>query len=283
IKNWVVTFDELRRSVRQLNLAERSEEELSFSLASDLKWRPLLVGLPGPHLTPKLLPVLRQANVDIVIYPHQYSALKRRVDEWGQSVTFDLNGLSILLHQLQGQSAPQVSMPKDWRLQSLIKLNDPVELDAGTARRKVRTRTETLWEADDPVEAIAKLLQVGEDQFDETNLLHETRQDVQVNEQAAWCDDAVELRFQNNSFVTYAADEFINVVVTGLPGVEIDERSVRSLRVGDRVVLIHGQKRQSFYELIVSRMHQHPSMTLHFSFIRRWQSDIISAYHRWRQ
>lgn len=283
IRTYVFTLDELRRLMRRRNSVECDEEEEPvFFLAPNLNWRPLLVGLPGSHLTPRLLPVLRQTNVDVVIYPHQLGVLKRRADEWNQSVTLDLNSLSILLHRLSGQPAPQVIAPEVSRLRARIRLNDPVGLDAGTARRRVRTHAESLWQPDDPVEAITRLLQVDEDQFDETNLFHESHQNAQADERELWCDEAVELRFQNNSFVTYAADEFINVIISGPSGPEIDERSVRSLRAGDRVVLIHGQQRQSFYELIVSRMHQQSSMTLHLSLIRRWQADIVSAYHRWR-
>lgn len=282
-RTWVLTLDELRRLIRRRSPAERGEDEQTFFLSPDLNWRPLLLGLPGTQLTSRLFPVLRQANVDVIIYPHQAGALKRRADEWGQSVTPDLNGLSILLHQLSGQSAPQVAISEGSQFRSRIRLNDPVGLGMGTARRKVRTHAESLWQPDDPVEAITKLLKVDEDQFDETNLFQESNQNAQVGERELWCDEAVELGFQNNSFVTYAADEFINVIIAGPSGPEVDERSVRSLRAGDGVVLIHGQQRQSFYELIVSRMHQHSSMTLHLSLIRRWQADIVSAYHHWRE
>jgi len=75
----------------------------------------------------------------------------------------------------------------------------------------------------------------------------------------------------------FALDDVINVVSNG----RLDKRYVRSLRHEDRVLIIHGQQRQSLYDLIISRVHKHPSIELHLAMIRRWQEDLRVAYVQW--
>ncbi|HEU0143651.1 MAG TPA: hypothetical protein VFQ47_02590, partial [Nitrososphaera sp.] len=283
VRTWIVTLDELRRLVRHRNSAEDSDKEDLLRINSNLKWRPLLVGLPGTSLSPKLLPVLQQANVDVIIYPHQVGALKRRANEWKQALTLDLRSLTEGLKHFSREKTAQTTPSEIPSIRPRMRLSEPVGLEAGTALRRVSSQVETLWKIDDPVAAIISLLEADDSELDEDSVFYESQQHIQPSEYATWCDEAVELRFEGGASVIYPSDEFINVVIVGASGLEVDERAVRSLRKGDRVVLIHGQQRQSFYELIISRMHQHPSLTLHLNLIRRWQTDFASAYLRWQQ
>jgi len=283
IRIWIVTLDELRRLVRSRYSAEDAGGGDYLQISSDLNWRPMLIGLPGASLSPKLLPVLQQANVDVVVYPHQVGTLKRRANEWKQALSLDLKALDDVLKHLNGEKAAQTISPEISLVRPRMRLSEPVGLEAGTARRRVSPQVTFLWKIDDPVAAVTSLLEHDDNQLDENSVFYEPHRVIQLGEDETWCDEAVKLCFESGVSVTYPNDEFINVVIAGASGPEVDERSVRSLRDGDRIVLIHGQQRQSFYELIISRMHQHPSLILHLSLIRRWQTDFVSAYYRWYQ
>lgn len=89
------------------------------------------------------------------------------------------------------------------------------------------------------------------------------------------------MQFEQGWSAHFAPDDTINVVL-GTRGNELDQRYIRSLRVGDRVLLIQGQQRQSLYDLIISRVHKHPSIELHLAMIRRWQEDLKVGFENWR-
>ena len=50
------------------------------------------------------------------------------------------------------------------------------------------------------------------------------------------------------------------------------------MRVGDRILVIHGQKRQSLYDLVVSRVHNHPAMEIHLALISKWHEELAEAF-----
>lgn len=278
VRTWVLTLDELRRLMRARSTrAQLSEDVESRDVDQSLDWRPLLIGLPSPQLTPKLLPALLHSSLDVIIYPHQIAALKHRADEWGKAISPDPEQLSQVLNKLSEQPTPRPTLRGSPRL----KFGSPLSLNANTAERKERARVERLWQPDDPVTEVAKLLKEDEDTLDDAQIFYETDQDEAVSSGETWCDKAVKVHFTNGSSVVYPFDETINVVRPGQS--RVDERYVSSLRRGDRVLLIHGQRRQSFYVLIISRVHQHPSMMLHLALIQRWQSDFVTAYQRWHE
>lgn len=276
LRTWLLTLDELRRLVRQRYLG--SIEEIVANVDTTLNWHPLLVGLPSARLTPKLLPALIHDFLDVLIYPHQLSALKYRSNDWGKALSPDFARLTQALGRLGKQSVPRTTINGLTRL----KFSHPIDLNVKSAGRKVRAQVEKLWQPDDPVAEIAKLLSIDEDSSpDDGPLFSESTNDTHAGEYETWCDKAVRLFFENGSSVTYAHDETINVIRPGQ--FKSDERYVGSVQRGDRVVLIHGQRRQNFYDLLISRVHQHPSMMLHLALIERWRTDFVDAYQRWRE
>lgn len=278
VRTWLLTLDELRRLMhRSCAQALAPDEAEVLSIDESLNWRPVLVGLPSPQLTPKMLPVLLNNSLDIIVYPHQISALKYRTDEWRQGITLDSAPLSQLLTQINGRPT-QRAVP---RSSSRLEFSNPVNLNANTAERKARMRVEQLWQPDDPVAEVARLLQVDESAFDDAPHFHESKNDERADEHEMWCEKVVKIQFDNGSSVMFPSDEMINVVKSGQS--KPDERYVGSLQSGDRIILIHGQRRQSFYELIISRVHQHPSMMLNLALIERWRNDFANAYERWRK
>lgn len=95
------------------------------SLNKTLGWHPLLVGLPSPLLTPKLLPILLQKTVDVLLYPHQTAALARQTDEWTRKLNPDLCKITEVLSSLSGLPRPQ-QLPE---LPLRLNLTDLVSID----------------------------------------------------------------------------------------------------------------------------------------------------------
>ncbi len=148
-------------------------------------------------------------------------------------------------------------------------------------------KAQPLWQPVDELDELTKLLQpdedIDEDEFTLTDQLTEPTEQARAGEDELWCNDGIQVHFDQGWYSTFASDAVLNVIVPGPTGVHLDKRYIRSLKPGYRVMLIHGQRRQNLYDLILSRIHKNPGIELHLALIRRWQDDFNTAYQRWRK
>lgn len=279
----MTSLADLRRGLtRQRAGADESAGNFVKCLSTDLMLRPLLVGLPSLLLSAYLEPVLLQEYVEVLIYPYQGPALACRLEQWNTALRVDLGENVATLSRLC-RCSPPASVPRS---------PPRVEFAASTSviviAKKVTTTKDgrPLWQAGDPVDEVARLLETeGDGDYQDAPLIVQPgySSDGSEDKEETWVDQAIEVQFDGGRKALFAPEERINVIVHGPSGDRVDERYIRSLQVNDRVLFIHGQQRQSLYELIISRVHRHPSIELHLALIRRWQQDFAAAYQRWRQ
>ncbi len=287
ISTWVASVDDVRRWARQLaDGAEASEGSTLDTPDTTLSWRPLLVGMPGVHLTPKLSPVLTQRNADVLLYPHQSGAFARRMVEWSRLLNPDSSKSLRTLRKL-GCSCPTGNeLPTGIR----VGLESVATFSVQSGRVVGRTSARKLWEPEDETESITELLRTveisDEEEAPPLEVLGANAGTTEADENGAqetWCETALDVRFAEGWNVLFDPDEQVNVLVATPSGTRLDRRYVRSLRKDDRVLLIHGQRRQNLYDLIVSRIHRNPAIELHVALVRRWQDDFVVSYRRWKR
>lgn len=246
--------------------------------SENLIWHPILVGLPSPAVIPKLLSALMHPKMDIVLYPHQCPSLMRRQDEWRARLSGDSGRNVKALTGMSGMAVPcdQPTAP------ARITMDAPIEVNVKTISRTKSSTTGVIWQPEDAVSEVARLFQTDDESAAEEVVLNEQPDAVATTAPETsgeiWCAEAIKVQFDHGWHVHFAPDDKINVVQDG----RLDLRYVRALRVGERVLLIHGQQRQNLYDLIISRVHRHPSIELHLAMIRRWQEDLRVAYQRWQ-
>ena len=90
-------------------------------------------------------------------------------------------------------------------------------------------------------------------------------------------DRIIHIIFREGLHVRLPLNATVQLVLDTNAGRQLDERSVRSLRINDVVLFIHGQNRQNLYDLIVTRVHAHPSIALFVNLIQRWQEEIAEC------
>lgn len=283
VRTQVFSLDELKKLRCQYGASANLEEPLGIlTIDQTLRYHPVFVGLPSPLLTPKLLPVLSQQNIDFLLYSHQTSALARQSTKWARRFNPDLSDTVTLLSQLSGLEVPE-GIPL---MPPTLNLTELSGLDAGGIVKPRSLGIKPLWQPDDPVSEIARLLEseqaLVEDELDTERQFQEDSETTIALEQESWCESAIEVHFEHDWHVCFAPDDRINVIVTGEKGQQVDKRYIRSLKPDDRVIAIPDQRRQSLYDLILSRVHGHPTIELHLALIRRWQQDLELAYRRWR-
>ena len=136
-----------------------------------------------------------------------------------------------------------------------------------------------LFRAPARVDEIAWLMQVDDNASPEEQvLLDETYSKTEITTYNTMTTDRIiHIIFQEGFHVRFPQNATVQLVLETNTGRQLDERSVRSLRVNDVVLFIHGQNRQNLYELIVSRVHAHPSIALYLNLIQRWQEEIAES------
>ncbi len=278
----VASIGDLRRWMYCRNLPEDLTENGFPMPPTNLTWHPVMVGLPSSALTPRLLPVFLQPKADIVLYPHQCSFFSRRQAEWSERLSPNSNRLIGSIARLAKCPDPKITILYPVRLAA----SESVDLDVETAAKKMASTTGPLWKPDDTVFEVARLFQAdGESAEEELGVTDQAESGdttpTTVLEET-WSEEAIKVHFEQGWCAFFAPDDVINVVRAGPDGTELDQRYVRSLRVGERVLLIYGQQRQSLYDLIISRVHRHPSIGLHLAMIRRWQEDLRVSFEQWR-
>lgn len=243
-------------------------------------WRPLLIGTPFSHIYPRCATLLRYREVDILIYPHQYNALRRHYDQWANAVSLDKRQLHSILSILQGNATLWVASTELQQVEARLHLRPMKVLEIGSTPQRVQTKLEEIFQASPHVDEIAWLMQMEDTEHPEdigsSPMSDESGQPPA--EEPMTVEQALCVVFKQGYEALFLPRQTIQVIVKSDGGPALDERVVRSLRPGDEVLFIHGQRRQSLYDLTVSRIHAHPSFLPHLNLVERWQDELREKF-----
>ncbi|ABK19430.1 DUF7764 domain-containing protein [Syntrophobacter fumaroxidans] len=274
----VVSLNDLRRWIYCQHMPVETANTIDLLMPPrSFLWHPVVVGLPSPAIAARLLPVFVQPNVDLVVYPHQCPSFIRRAAEWSDRLSTNRRTMGTIAR------LGKIREPEIKTFPSRLTVTEAIEMNAETAATLKITPSGQLWKPDDAVVEVARIFQNEGDESAEEDYLWADQDENSTADTVSdpgnlWCQEAIEVQFEQGWFAHFAPDDIINLVRNGA----LEQRYVRSLRTGDFVLLIHGQQRQSLYELIISRVHKHPSIELHLAMIRRWQEDLRVRFEQWQ-
>jgi hypothetical protein len=246
----------------------------------------VFVGLPSRFAERRLDRLLSSRRIEVVLWPHQERVLAYRVRSLAAELTMSSRGLGALLPEFQDTAGQRRSEGIDV---SPLRFGASREVVAGTAHDELRRREANvdLWTRPDAAEAITSLFDAqpsAEDADEEVGIagpvLDELSPTVQLYEPSAndWVPEAYELCFEGGRRLLLARDDTVNLIVRMGPATQIEERYVRAVRQGDEVLYIHGQHRQSLYDLLVSRVHRDRVIAEYLALIRHWQDDLVRSF-----
>jgi hypothetical protein len=245
----------------------------------------VVVGLPSRFAERNLTTFLESGRLEVLLWPHQESVLERRVRHLSSELSLSSHNLRELLALLDEPGNRGSEQATTERL--VLKLGRARDVTAGVLRDELRAKAHaaSLWKRPDAADAIASLFACVPPAEDEENYPPPTSLDEAAAdpESAAlaenlWVQDAIEVQLEGGSHVLLPSDETVNVIIRKNGGTEVEERYVRSLRAGDKILFIQGQRRQSLYELLVSRVHRDPVIAQYLALVRRWQDDLLRAF-----
>lgn len=273
-------------SVRSIKLAmllkDTSDSVLKYN---ENKIEYIIIGLMNDAKITQLEPLLHKKNLSFVIYPFQINLLEKQVQKWNEAFSPSISKNIAVILELGG------SIPREYvniSLDPAIVINQKETIKTNKLENTLQTDRQFVWVANDPLHEVNWLL--SEDYYSE-----EENSDLGVNYDATsmdpdndslsriepiWVEKALNINFDGGFSGLFALDDKINVVALGKHS-RIEEHYVRSLGNGDNIIFIHGLRRQSLFELIISRIHNHPSMQIYIELISQWKSSVANAYLKW--
>lgn len=244
----------------------------------------LFVGYPSPFLTHKILPLFSYKCLRMLLYKSQTVGLNRLTAEWNRRLPPNPEIWEETLRELVAKG----NAPKLGDLDEVlkVKIGQPQEIDIESGKqKKTQLRGGPFWNPVNPVIEVTNLLNL--DSFSEDDETAEqagmTLDSESEDSQDAHTGFAIELTFERGWRLLIPPDETVNVIVATAEGRTIESRFVRSIQVGQEIVLINGQKKQDLYHLIVSRVHSHTSFQLHLNLLEHWHQELVRNFLAWKK
>jgi hypothetical protein len=271
---WVTTLSELQLLAE--NPEKLAQEAFALSIPEGLELVPILVGLPTMDQVPRLLPFFFSEDAEILVHDYQRNWLRPSIRRWNEGLSPNFEGIANAIDVLTRRPILSHALPT---VSDRVTLSDAIVLSLGARAGETPPESKALWDTPGLEDELGYLL--GDDRED----LEASQSDVVESEENAASSDglivetAYEITFSGGWRGLFANNQQINFISPTTRKVE--ERFVRAIRLGDTALIIPSQPRQSLYSLIISRVHQHPSIELHLALLRRWREELQSGYQRW--
>lgn len=272
---WLVSlkrFNQWQRE-REKHQAQRAVYDSDIPPIEKL-WHPLLIGVPRHDA--RYAALLRCGKLDVLLYQHQLKAFQYNIDQYDQAIQdkhpTNLRALSTLAPddqqlntEYEGNRESRrvaITTPRQWMVEKSKEVPAPEAVE--------------LFRVPPRVDEIAFLMRMDDKTSpNEPILLNLPPNETEIaTHNTITTDRIIHIIFQEGFHVQFPQNATVQLVLETNAGRQLDERSARSLRVNDVVLFIHGQNRQNLYDLIVSRVHAHPSIALFVNLIQRWKEEI---------
>lgn len=236
-----------------------------------------VVGLPSRTLDWRMESALEHDDVRVVVWPHLEDTLRRRAKEWSGR----LDG------GCEGDSPLRIAAGASRVESGSVRVGTGTFINLGeshSAYQDVARTGRPLWKRPDAVDAIRSLFaaeDVDEDGSDEPTAFGPDAgsADSAVRlEEDDWIEVALRVVFDDGSQILLPLDDYVNVITRTSDGVKVEPRYSRSLRVRDEILLVHGEHRRGVYDLLVSRVHSHGTISPWLNLVDRWHQDLRRAF-----
>ncbi|MXZ20389.1 MAG: hypothetical protein F4Y84_07250 [Caldilineaceae bacterium SB0665_bin_25] len=265
----LVTLNELRGSSL---LSESGTSSLTETIGTGHEREVILAAIPSLASSSRILPLLSFGKVDILIYPYQINALARRIKDWNKRLTVSIETTEKVVSDRFGRTPDAASLT----LHQTVNLGSSRAFSVTTGRTEKPHTHGPLVVPIDETSELRWLLE--EDEAIETGQAQASVVPSQGQDGVTWVQNVLEIRFNGGWRGIFGLDDTLNVMTNESREGRVEEQFVRSIGVGDRVLFIHGQRRQSLYELIVSRVHNHPAIEMHLALISKWQEELAQSF-----
>jgi len=285
INVWLASLKEYRQWQLAKERSLRIENE-EISLPNGLKndhstWHPILIGVPLKHKYCYYSFLFEYPQVGILNYPHQYPVTKAHIKSWiglyNKTSEESLTTLQyFILPNRKITNRKIINNPRN----KTLTLGSETYLEIEKLSEECKRKFISLLSLPTRVEEIELMMKAFESEGENEELeenISEDHSNTDHGGKKLLLQEVLYIQFKEGYYVLLDLYDSVQVVLTD-SGKVLDERSARSIRSGDKILFINGHRRQNLYDLIISRIHDHPSFTLHINLIKRWKDELRKCY-----
>lgn len=237
---------------------------------------PLIVGLPDTYNKIYFYELL-SLPLKILIFPGQLVALRKLINEFNHIEKEHLRKSTKTLKRISGR---------------LDDVHVPAKADRYTLLDEIEEYkiTESLLNLNN--EETTPLLNIGDLHTELAFLLDSNRQtdghdlnvtpivDFSLNNELNQVNENIfELTFAEGYKLHISESEQLNVIMRG----KLESIYVKAISIGTKIMIIQNQSRQNLYDLILSRVHNHPSLEIHMAMLKKWKEELQFNYMVWKE
>lgn len=241
---------------------------------------PLVVGLPDFYNRHMFYEVINKWHTEVLIYPHQIGILKAILKSFSeveqQQLKRSINTLRILSNRHDNIQFPSIN-ERYFLCDKFIE----AEIELDNISHNTSDESDKLIDIGDLHTELSQLLETGDrDEEDSEYLMsiNVATSEEEKRDEGLLIEKAIEIIFHGNCRLVVGGNEQVSIVKQG----KTDKIYVGALRVDDKVILIENQSRQSLYDLILARVHNHPSLEIHLGMLKKWKEDFYLGYTKWK-
>lgn len=233
--------------------------------------------VPNRTLAQRMMPFLHFDELLIISYDYQVPTLQRACQYWHDFTSCQLSNNVSLLNELSSCKCSVDMPPPSLR----VAFRDPVLVSGKSFTYGSEREDGALWEPLIPEDEVASLFDIADEAVTEIGLSDTEDGPADGSSGELFVDCAIRLTMEDGWTGLFAADQRVNIVSRAGRGPSVRRQYVRSVRAGDTILYIQDSKRQSLLELVISRVHSHPSMQVHLSLINQWHLEVQNGFAVW--
>ncbi|MBI3137852.1 MAG: hypothetical protein HYZ15_04635 [Sphingobacteriales bacterium] len=236
---------------------------------------PIIVGFPGQYDKDAFSKTLR-FNPKILLFKHQLSSLKSILNEFNRVEKDHLKKTVKSLKRISGLNT-EVNVPARIDSYKISDYFEEIQLEKIGVKGSTKSPINSLTNIGNLESELGQLFDTDIDQPDEV-LSKVDITDSTDKERQVFVENGFEIVFEEGFKLRVSDDDKVNIVKQA----GIDKVFVRSVKHGDRLLVVHNSSRESLYDLIISRIHTHPSLEIHMTVLRRWREEFVKKYLFWK-
>jgi hypothetical protein len=248
-------------------------------------WHPIVIGVPTKYNYARYAHLLRHKKMGVLLLPHQIHLAAWHFDQWAARFDQTLPQNLAALRRFIPDPPAHIRLITNRVVSKRIVVSPEQDVLIDDKAENLRTRMSKLFKLASRAEQLAYLMDEFTAQAEANPVADvdmEGADGYSAPSEGAFIDKALIIRFHEKYEAIFSPGDKIQLIVETPGGRDLQERSVRSLRLGDAVLFINGQHRQNLYDLIISRVHDHPTFALHISLIERWQDELVTCFKKAR-
>lgn len=282
---FITCIKDVQKTLKRIKSPD-SFDDASINL-DNKKIHSIIIGLPDKQSNPYLEELLFHDSIEFLLYSHLNPVFNNRVEEWNTIFSKSLESNVKILSKTSERK--YISTVPNLSNHFLLKKPDVI-VSKNISSRKVPQEDNSV--APKEKELMRNVLYnnllvlTDLENEEDTYFIEDNKNSSETinGSEEIMVNAAIEFQFTSGEKALFSLNDtlkVVNPILNGkIPQTSTIDKLASDVRVGDKILLIRGQKRQNLYDLLISRIHGHPSVDIKLKLIKRWHDEFRTTFEK---